>query len=79
MAGRFAPRPARAATPARPPGAVVPAPARSPEGVRRRWTPPEGAYDLGLTLGPLRRGPGDPTFRAEPGGAVRRASRTPAG
>ncbi|MFJ2217629.1 DNA-3-methyladenine glycosylase family protein [Streptomyces sp. NPDC101062] len=79
MAGRFAPRPARPERPARTPGAVVPAPARSPEGLRRRWTPPEGGYDLGLTLGPLRRGPGDPTFRAEPGGAVRRASRTPAG
>nr|WSX54669.1 DNA-3-methyladenine glycosylase 2 family protein [Streptomyces sp. NBC_00974] len=34
--------------------------------------------DLGLTLGPLRRGPADPTFRATPG-AVWRATRTPAG
>ncbi|CAM5462000.1 3-methyladenine DNA glycosylase [Streptomyces avidinii] len=34
--------------------------------------------DLGLTLGPLRRGPSDPTFRATPG-AVWRATRTPAG
>ncbi|MFD6891608.1 DNA-3-methyladenine glycosylase family protein [Streptomyces sp. NPDC059957] len=34
--------------------------------------------DLGLTLGPLRRGPADPTFRAT-AGAVWRASRTPAG
>jgi len=30
-------------------------------------------------LGPLRRGPGDPTFRATPDGSVWRASRTPAG
>lgn len=34
--------------------------------------------DLGLTLGPLRRGPADPTFRAGPG-TVWRATRTPAG
>ncbi|WP_327253036.1 DNA-3-methyladenine glycosylase family protein [Streptomyces sp. NBC_01244] len=34
--------------------------------------------DLGLTLGPLRRGPADPTFRITPG-AVWRATRTPAG
>lgn len=48
-------------------------------GVRRRWTPPEGPYDLGLVLGPLRRGPADPTFRQTPDGAIWRASRTPAG
>ncbi|WUH78721.1 DNA-3-methyladenine glycosylase 2 family protein [Streptomyces sp. NBC_00435] len=34
--------------------------------------------DLGLTLGPLRRGPADPTFRTAPG-AVWRAARTPDG
>ncbi|MEV7834795.1 DNA-3-methyladenine glycosylase 2 family protein [Streptomyces subrutilus] len=45
---------------------------------RRRWVP-EGAVDLGLTLGPLRRGPGDPTFRTTPDGVVWRASRTPHG
>jgi 3-methyladenine DNA glycosylase/8-oxoguanine DNA glycosylase len=44
----------------------------------RTWTP-EGALDLGLVLGPLRRGPADPTFRAMPDGSVWRASRTPAG
>ncbi|MBT2447520.1 DNA-3-methyladenine glycosylase 2 family protein [Streptomyces sp. ISL-43] len=43
----------------------------------RTWTPP-GPVDLGLTLGPLRRGPADPTFRTTPG-AVWRATRTPAG
>ncbi|MCX4981256.1 DNA-3-methyladenine glycosylase [Streptomyces sp. NBC_00572] len=35
--------------------------------------------DLGLTLGPLRRGPADPTFRVTPDGSVWRASRTPDG
>lgn len=38
-----------------------------------------GALDLGLTLGPLRRGPADPTFQVTPDGSVWRASRTPAG
>jgi 3-methyladenine DNA glycosylase/8-oxoguanine DNA glycosylase len=75
VAGRFAPRP-RPAYPVRP---APPGPAPVVDGVRRRWTPPDGAYDLGLTLGPLRRGPRDPTFRADRDGAVRRASRTPAG
>ncbi|WP_424213475.1 DNA-3-methyladenine glycosylase family protein [Streptomyces sp. BI20] len=42
------------------------------------WTPP-GPLDLGLTLGPLRRGPADPTFRVTPDGALWRATRTPAG
>ncbi|MFJ6572073.1 DNA-3-methyladenine glycosylase family protein [Streptomyces sp. NPDC091292] len=83
MAGRFAPRPTR--TEVRggrigaAPGAgrvAVPrpvAPART-----RRWEP-AGALDLGLVLGPLRRGPADPTFRALPDGSVWRACRTPAG
>jgi 3-methyladenine DNA glycosylase/8-oxoguanine DNA glycosylase len=35
--------------------------------------------DLGLTLGLLRRGRGDPSMRIAPGGAVWRATRTPAG
>lgn len=35
--------------------------------------------DLGLVLGPLRRGPGDPTFRVDADGAVWRASLTPVG
>nr|WP_203644337.1 DNA-3-methyladenine glycosylase 2 family protein [Streptomyces sp. SID14478] len=34
---------------------------------------------MGLTLGPLRRGPADPTFRATPDGALWRTSRTPEG
>ncbi len=44
----------------------------------RTWTPP-GPLDLGLVLGPLRRGPADPTFRTTPDGSVWRATRTPAG
>ncbi|GGV81897.1 MULTISPECIES: DNA-3-methyladenine glycosylase family protein [Streptomyces] len=79
MAGRFAPRPAgttvragRAAVPA-----GVPRQAAAP-GRERTWTP-EGPLDLRLVLGPLRRGPGDPTFRALPDGSVWRASRTPLG
>ncbi|WP_069816270.1 DNA-3-methyladenine glycosylase family protein [Streptomyces sp. TP-A0874] len=44
----------------------------------RRWTPP-WPLDLGLTLRPLRRGPGDPAFRVTADGSVWRASRTPEG
>ncbi|GAA5037255.1 3-methyladenine DNA glycosylase [Streptomyces siamensis] len=44
----------------------------------RTWAPP-GPLDLGLVLGPLRRGPADPTFRATPDGSVWRATLTPAG
>ncbi|MBP0461318.1 DNA-3-methyladenine glycosylase family protein [Streptomyces montanisoli] len=69
MAGRFAQRQGSALR-IRP--TAVPGP-------RRRWTPPEGPYDLGLVVGPLRRGPADPTFRQTGDGAVWRASRTPAG
>ncbi|MGP3922213.1 DNA-3-methyladenine glycosylase family protein [Streptomyces sp. 8N616] len=59
--------------------AAVPRPRQTPTASRcRRWTPP-GALDLGLTVGPLRRGPGDPAFRVTPDGSVWRASRTPAG
>ncbi|MFF4368442.1 DNA-3-methyladenine glycosylase family protein [Streptomyces sp. NPDC001594] len=48
-------------------------------GARRRAWKPDGPLDLGLVLGPLRRGPGDPTFRTTPDGSVWRATRTPAG
>ncbi|MEU0369916.1 DNA-3-methyladenine glycosylase 2 family protein [Streptomyces sp. NPDC006283] len=44
----------------------------------RRWTPP-WPLDLGLVLGPLRRGPADPTFRTTPDGSVWRTSLTPEG
>lgn len=56
---------------------AVPRPAPAPGRVRT-WTP-DGPLDLGLVLGPLRRGPGDPTFRAMPDGSVWRTSRTPGG
>ncbi|MBX7552445.1 DNA-3-methyladenine glycosylase 2 family protein [Streptomyces sp. NPDC004232] len=70
MAGRFPQRPTL------PPG---PIPRQATAAARvRRWTP-QGPLDLGLVLGPLRRGPADPTFRATPDGSVWRACRTPAG
>lgn len=62
-----------------PPG--VPRQAGAPErarGLVRTWVP-DGPLDLGLVLGPLRRGPGDPTFRATPDGSVWRTCLTPAG
>ncbi|MFJ4472630.1 DNA-3-methyladenine glycosylase family protein [Streptomyces sp. NPDC089424] len=80
MAGRFAPRPTRTtvrggevAVPAGVPRQAARASARV-----RTWTP-DGPLELGLALGPLRRGPGDPTFRTTPDGSVWRACRTPAG
>ncbi|MFG2128453.1 DNA-3-methyladenine glycosylase family protein [Streptomyces sp. NPDC048751] len=83
MAGRFAPRPTgtnvRGGQVAVPPG--VPRQAGAPErarGLVRTWAP-DGPLDLGLVLGPLRRGPGDPTFRATPDGSVWRTCLTPAG
>ncbi|MBE8474082.1 DNA-3-methyladenine glycosylase family protein [Streptomyces justiciae] len=83
MAGRFAPRPTRTtvrgghvAVPGGVPGGV-PRPAPAPG--RVRTFVPEWPLDLGLVLGPLRRGPADPTFRAMPDGSVWRASLTPVG
>ncbi|MFI6350466.1 DNA-3-methyladenine glycosylase family protein [Streptomyces sp. NPDC050560] len=78
MAGRFAPRPVTGGVRSSP--AAVPAPAgpARPVARTRAWTPP-GPLDLGLVLGPLRRGGGDPTYRAAPDGSVWRASRTPEG
>ncbi|MGW6709210.1 DNA-3-methyladenine glycosylase family protein [Streptomyces sp. NPDC054956] len=79
MAGRYDPltrtaiRGGRTAVP--PPPAPGGAAEATPTG--RTWTPP-GPVDLGLTLGPLRRGPADPTFRTTPG-TVWRTTRTPAG
>ncbi|MFG2513459.1 DNA-3-methyladenine glycosylase family protein [Streptomyces sp. NPDC048584] len=79
MAGRFSPRPTR--TTVRGGHVAVPAgvPRQAPAPARVRTWVPEGPLDLGLVLGPLRRGPGDPTFRALPDGSVWRASLTPAG
>jgi 3-methyladenine DNA glycosylase/8-oxoguanine DNA glycosylase len=58
--------------------AGVPRPAQGAGRRVRDWVP-QGPLDLGLVLGPLRRGPADPTFRAMPDGSVWRASLTPAG
>lgn len=78
MAGRFVPRPAHASPDGVHRRPAVPHPAPPVDGIRRRWTP-SGPYDLGLVLGPLRRGPADPTFRAAPDGSYLRTGRTPAG
>ncbi|MGI5511949.1 DNA-3-methyladenine glycosylase family protein [Streptomyces sp. CA-106131] len=79
MAGRFPLRPT--STTVRGGDVVVPGgvprQAMAP-GRRRSWALP-WPLDLGLVLGPLRRGPGDPTFRTTPDGSVWRASRTPTG
>ncbi|MFE6197870.1 DNA-3-methyladenine glycosylase family protein [Streptomyces sp. NPDC057838] len=79
MAGRFAPRPTRTTVRGGhvAVGGGVPQQAAGPARVRE-WVP-DGPLDLGLVLGPLRRGPGDPTFRAMPDGSVWRAALTPAG
>ncbi|MYR83896.1 DNA-3-methyladenine glycosylase 2 family protein, partial [Streptomyces sp. SID685] len=85
MAGRFVQRPTRTAV--RGGQAGVSAGGTGEGGIPRqvaaaarvrRWVP-EGPLDLGLVLGPLRRGPADPTFRATADGSVWRACRTPAG
>ncbi|WP_030672701.1 DNA-3-methyladenine glycosylase family protein [Streptomyces sp. NRRL B-1347] len=78
MSSRFAPRPTR--TTVRGGETRVPAarPRTSTAPKHRTWTP-TAPLDLGLTLGPLRRGPADPTFRTTPDGSVWRASRTPQG
>ncbi|MEU3778199.1 DNA-3-methyladenine glycosylase 2 family protein [Streptomyces sp. NPDC032472] len=78
MAGRFDPLSRTAVRGGR---ADVPADggaAAGGGGLARVWVP-EGVLDLGLTLGPLRRGPGDPTFRITADGSVWRGSRTPQG
>ncbi|WP_069884102.1 DNA-3-methyladenine glycosylase family protein [Streptomyces luteocolor] len=78
MSSRFAPRPTR--TTVRGGETAVPAgvPRPATAALTRTWRPPY-PLDLGLTLGPLRRGPADPTFRTTPDGSVWRASRTPQG
>jgi len=79
VAGRFAPRPTRttvrgghvdvpAPASASAPAAVprqVSGPGAPAPGLTRRWDPP-GPLDLGLVLGPLRRGPADPTTENHP-------------
>ncbi|MEU3722070.1 DNA-3-methyladenine glycosylase 2 family protein [Streptomyces sp. NPDC031705] len=78
MAGRFTPL---TRTTVRGGHTAVPAGRSRPAGAGaavRSWR--AGApVDLGLVLGPLRRGPGDPAFRTTPDGSVWRATRTPEG
>ncbi|MGA4802753.1 DNA-3-methyladenine glycosylase family protein [Streptomyces lavendulocolor] len=69
--------PVAAAAPAGAASAGLAAPAAAAPRTRT-WTPP-WPLDLGLVLGPLRRGPADPTFRTAPDGSVWRATRTPEG
>ncbi|MFE0134746.1 DNA-3-methyladenine glycosylase family protein [Streptomyces sp. NPDC059037] len=78
MSSRFAPRPTR--TTVRGGETAIPQgmPRQATASRTRTWTPPY-PLDLGLTLGPLRRGPSDPTFRTTPDGSAWRASRTPDG
>ncbi|MEV5610961.1 DNA-3-methyladenine glycosylase 2 family protein [Streptomyces sp. NPDC052225] len=64
----------------RTPAAAVPPQATPTTTHTRTYThTPATPLHLGLTLGPLRRGPADPTFRTTPDGSVWRASRTPDG
>ncbi|MFK4149567.1 DNA-3-methyladenine glycosylase family protein [Streptomyces sp. NPDC004065] len=79
MAGRFAPRPTRTTVRGGHVAVPVGVPRQAAVPGRVRTHAPDGPLDLGLVLGPLRRGPGDPTFRAMPDGSVWRASRTPLG
>ncbi|MEU6226128.1 DNA-3-methyladenine glycosylase 2 family protein [Streptomyces sp. NPDC047042] len=82
MAGRFASQPSRPTrTTVRGGHVVVPGgvPRQAVAPGRTRTWVPGVPLDLGLVLGPLRRGPGDPTFWAAPDGSVWRTSRTPAG
>ncbi|MEU5720022.1 DNA-3-methyladenine glycosylase 2 family protein [Streptomyces sp. NPDC020403] len=72
MAGRFAAR--TTAVPRRQPAAAD----ASASHLTRTWTPP-WPLDLRLVLGPLRRGPADPAYRALSDGSFWRATRTPAG
>lgn len=78
MSSRFAPRPTR--TTVRGGETAIPRgiPRQATTAKTRTWTPPH-PLDLGLTLGPLRRGPADPTFRTTPDGSAWRATRTPQG
>ncbi|WP_141360453.1 DNA-3-methyladenine glycosylase [Streptomyces sp. 6-11-2] len=79
MAGRFAPRPPRPTVRGGQAGAPAAVPRQAAAPARVRTWVPDGPLDLGLVLGPLRRGQGDPTFRAMPDGSVWRTGRTPLG
>ncbi|MBA3619908.1 MAG: DNA-3-methyladenine glycosylase 2 family protein [Acidothermales bacterium] len=51
----------------------------APDSARVRWWRPGRPVDVRGTLGPLRRGIGDPAHRVAPDGAVWRTARTPQG
>ncbi|MGW5864903.1 DNA-3-methyladenine glycosylase family protein [Streptomyces sp. NPDC055239] len=81
MSSRFAPRSTPTRTTVRGGETAIPqggTPRRATAAQTRTWTPPY-PLNMGLTLGPLRRGPADPTFRVTPDGSAWRASRTPQG
>ncbi|MGW7088865.1 DNA-3-methyladenine glycosylase family protein [Streptomyces sp. NPDC054871] len=84
MSSRFAPRSTPTRTTVRGGETAIPQaasqgiPRQATAGQTRTWTPPY-PLNLGLTIGPLRRGPADPTFRTTPAGEAWRASRTPEG
>ncbi|MCH5673782.1 DNA-3-methyladenine glycosylase family protein [Streptomyces gilvus] len=79
MAGRFSPRPTRTTVRGGQVGVSTGIPRQAAAPGRVRTVVPAGPLELGLVLGVLRRGPGDPTFRAMPDGSVWRASLTPCG
>ncbi|MEU1273994.1 DNA-3-methyladenine glycosylase 2 family protein [Streptomyces sp. NPDC005799] len=79
MAGRFSPRPTRTTVRGGHVGVPAGIPRQAAAPGRVRTVVPAGPLELGLVLGVLRRGPGDPTFRAMPDGSVWRASLTPGG
>ncbi|MGW0909889.1 DNA-3-methyladenine glycosylase family protein [Streptomyces sp. NPDC002853] len=81
MSSRFAPRTTPTRTTVRGGETAIPrgrTPRLATAAGTRTWTPPY-PLNLGLTVGPLRRGPADPTFRTTPAGEAWRASRTPEG
>ncbi|GAA1593513.1 DNA-3-methyladenine glycosylase 2 family protein [Streptomyces globosus] len=79
MAGRFDPLTRAAVRGGRTGVAAARRAAAAADGALSRVWDPGGPVDLGLTLGPLRRGPGDPTFRVGGDGSVWRTTRTPQG
>ncbi|MFI5664749.1 DNA-3-methyladenine glycosylase family protein [Streptomyces sp. NPDC051684] len=76
---RTQPPPTRTTVRGGAPRVPAPTPALTPTAPHTHTHTPETPLHLGLTLGPLRRGPADPTFRTTPDGALWRASRTPQG
>ncbi|MEU5220981.1 DNA-3-methyladenine glycosylase 2 family protein [Streptomyces sp. NPDC020807] len=86
MAGRYSPNPPPPTRTAFRGGHLpLPVPLPAPQPVSRPGNPTDGGtqgahpLDLALTLGPLRRGPADPTFRTTPDGSIWRVTRTPEG